>query len=456
LRSTRGSARDLAAEGTRAFDERGGARALLSARPSALREGDRLVQPDLARTLELYAREGETAFYRGRVARAIVDELARSRVPEAERGGAVGDGTGRGWITLDDLASYRSIERTPLKGWFRGMEIVTMPLPSSGGVVLLQWLGILEGLPLEAERGHTLVQNRLDASRGVTSTSDDPGLSERMVHWWIEAARCAFADRAESLGDPEFWKAPIEELLSPEWIAERRIEIGERANLNVEPWKKPEREGGETTHLSVLDQQGNACSLTTTLNTTFGSGILVRGAGFLLDNEMDDFAIQKGSPNVFGLLGGAANEVAPRKRPLSSMTPTVLRDGGHLNVMVLGSPGGPRIISAVAQVFVAHARAGAIARSRRARAAPASAVEPGRDRVRARVRRGHRRRVEGAPRPSGRALEVALRERAGDPLARARRDARSVQRSATRRRGRRARAAPQTPARPSSASTPDL
>jgi gamma-glutamyltranspeptidase/glutathione hydrolase len=173
-----------------------------------------------------------------------------------------------------------------------------------------------------------------------------------MVHWWIEALRAAFADRAETMGDPDFVKVPIDELTSPAWIAERRIEIGESARVDVKPWQAPAHEGGETTHLSVLDDEGNACSLTTTLNTTFGSKTLVEGAGFFLNDEMDDFAIQPGSPNEYGLVGGAANAIAPRKRPLSSMMPTVLRDGGHANVMVIGSPGGPRIITAIAQVLL--------------------------------------------------------------------------------------------------------
>jgi gamma-glutamyltranspeptidase/glutathione hydrolase len=189
-----------------------------------------------------------------------------------------------------------------------------------------------------------------------------------MVHVWIEAFRAAFADRAESLGDPDFVRVPVNELLSTEWIAERRIGIGESADVDVAPWKRlhekpgegatppattePPHEGNQTTHLSVLDTDGNACAITTTLNALFGSGILVEGAGFLLNDEMDDFSIQRGSPNMFGLVGSAANEIAPRKRPLSSMMPTVLRDGGHANVMVLGSPGGPRIITSVSQVLL--------------------------------------------------------------------------------------------------------
>ncbi|MBK7877188.1 MAG: gamma-glutamyltransferase [Planctomycetes bacterium] len=171
-----------------------------------------------------------------------------------------------------------------------------------------------------------------------------------MAHWWIESLRCAFADRAKHLGDPRFHPVPLKELLSSDWISARRVSIGESAHPEVQP--KPPHEGQNTTHLSVLDRAGNAVSLTTTLNDTFGSGLYVRAFGFLLNNEMDDFAVQEGSPNLYGLVGGAANAPQPGKRPLSSMTPTVLREGGHANVLVLGSPGGPRIITSVLQVIL--------------------------------------------------------------------------------------------------------
>jgi gamma-glutamyltranspeptidase/glutathione hydrolase len=172
-----------------------------------------------------------------------------------------------------------------------------------------------------------------------------------MAHWWIEALRGAFADRAAYLGDPDYVDVPVDRLLAPETIAARRVEIGEVARADLGP-ARVVREGGETTHLSVLDPGGNAVSLTTTLNTTFGSGILVRGGGFLLNDEMDDFAPAGGRPNVYGLVGGAANAVQPGKRPLSSMTPVVVRAGGHANTLVLGSPGGPRIITSVTQVLL--------------------------------------------------------------------------------------------------------
>ncbi|MDZ4774539.1 MAG: gamma-glutamyltransferase family protein [Planctomycetota bacterium] len=344
-------ARDLVAEGLRE-SMNAPARALFYPGGRPLKVGDRLVQPDLARTLTVIAEKGANGFYRGALTDLIVREIERGRIPRGDLGGAIGDGSGSGWITREDLASYTVKERAPLKGWFRGLEIVTMPPPSSGGIVLVQALGMLEGLPLSTDRNETLAAHGIEKEKGASTSTDTPGLSERMVHWWIESLRAAFADRAETMGDPDFVSVPIAALTSPAWIAQRRIEIGESARVDVEPWHPPAREGGETTHVSVLDDEGNACSLTTTLNTTFGSKTMVEGAGFFLNDEMDDFAIQAGTPNGFGLVGGTANAIQPSKRPLSSMTPTVLRDGGHANVMVIGSPGGPRIITAVFQVLL--------------------------------------------------------------------------------------------------------
>ncbi len=310
-----------------------------------LAENELLRQPELAETLATFASRGASGFYGGRVAEALVAELARTPVPQSER-------TGEGWITLEDLGRYQVAAREPLTGWFRGQEIVTMPPPSSGGLVLLQTLGVLEGLPLDTEMRSAERDARIKFASTHEQPRDNPALSERMLHWWIEALRGAFADRARHMGDPDFGNGvPVHELLSPSWIAERRVSIGELAAPLVEAWQPP-REGGNTTHLSVLDAQGNAVSLTTTLNQAFGSGVMVREAGFLLNDEMDDFALQADSPNAFGLVGGAANALAPRKRPLSSMTPTVVREGGHTARMVLGSPGGPKIITAVAEVLL--------------------------------------------------------------------------------------------------------
>jgi gamma-glutamyltranspeptidase/glutathione hydrolase len=259
-------------------------------------------------------------------------------------------------MTLADLSGYQVRERIPLHGWFRGMEIVSMPPPSSGGIVLLQALGILEGMPLDVQKIRAAADRAIEEQAGAAGASaapraDSPLLDERMAHWWIEALRCAFADRAEHMGDPDFVSVPTRDLLSADWIARRRVSIGQDANPNVPAWQ-PSREGSQTTHLSVLDASGNAVSLTTTLNSFFGSGLLVADAGFFLNDEIDDFSIGTNSPNQFGLVGGSANAIAPGKRPLSSMTPTVVRDGGHANVIVIGSPGGPKIISSVLEVLL--------------------------------------------------------------------------------------------------------
>jgi len=341
-------ARDLAEPGRRErFSP--AARELFYPQGQALQAGALLRQPALAQTLALFANSGPAVFQRGPLAQAIVDTLDAAPVPEDPAAGGAA-GRLRGWLTLADLAEYQVAERAPLSGWFRGYEVITMPPPSSGGVVLLQVLGMLEGLPLDAQREHTAREQALSRPSLSGGPPPERGLDERMLHWWIETLRAAFADRAVHLGDPDFHAVPVEALLAPHEIARRRIAIGEHARPEVAAWEA--REGQNTTHLSVLDRAGNAVSLTTTLNDSFGSGIYVREAGFLLNNEMDDFALQAGSPNLYGLVGGRANAPEPRKRPLSSMTPTVLREGGHVNSLVLGSPGGPRIITAVLQVVL--------------------------------------------------------------------------------------------------------
>jgi len=314
-----------------------------------LREREVLRQPDLAATLELLAGQGPQAFYVGRVADKIVAEIAATPVPPAA--GEIAAAASSPWITPADLAAYKVVLRPPLRGWFRGMEILTMAPPSSGGIVLLQALGILEGLPLDAQKARAAANRAIEREKGVAAGVDSPNLDERMVHWWIEAMRCAFADRAEHMGDPDFVAVPVRELLSSDWIARRRVSIGQNADPTVAAWQ-PAHEGTETTHVSVLDREGNAVSLTTTINSFFGSGILVGGAGFFLNDSIDDFALAAGKPNQFGLVGGAANALAPGKRPLSSMTPTIVRDGGHATVIVLGSPGGPRIITSILQVLL--------------------------------------------------------------------------------------------------------
>lgn len=331
---------DLSRPNTRArLEASPGARALFYPGGEPLQQGKLLVQPDLAETLSRIGRRGPDGFYRGEVARAVVREL------ESLHGDVRAVALDGPWIGEDDLMGYSVVWRTPLRGWFRGQEVLTMPPPSSGGIILLQVLSLVDGFPIGTERAQGLAR-RSEIAQDVTAE----GLTPRIVHWWIEALRVAFAERAEHLGDPDFHDVPVERLLSPEWVAERRVSIGEEARPDTVPM--PESEGTNTTHLSVLDQAGNAVSMTTTLNSAFGSGILVRGGGFLLNNEMDDFALGGSASNQYGLVGGEANAVRPGKRPLSSMTPTVLRGGGHRVSMVLGSPGGPRIITAVTAVVL--------------------------------------------------------------------------------------------------------
>jgi len=302
-----------------------------------LLEGELFVQADLGRTLARLRDQGPSGFYEGAVGKALLGSLDQAH---------------GGRFTASDLTDYKPRWLPALRGWFRGREVITMPPPSSGGIVLLQVLAMLDGMPLDAERDATRALVRAGTGEGQVA-DPDAAISARELHWWIEAMRRAFADRAEEMGDPDFWPVPVDQLLSSEWIAQRRVSIGERADPNIGPWQRPVPEsGGETTHLSVLDSDGNAVSLTTTLNTTFGTGILVPGAGFILNNELDDFAIQAGVPNTYGLIGSQANALEPGKRPLSSMTPTVIRDAGEAVTMVIGSPGGPRIITSVLEVIL--------------------------------------------------------------------------------------------------------
>ncbi len=277
--------------------------------------GERFVQPELAATLERIARGGAREFYEGETAR----RLARAM---SENGGL---------ITLADLKAYEAVERKPLKGSYRGYDIVTAPPPSSGGVGILEMLGILEGAGYEKS--------------GAGSAAS--------IHWTAEAMRRYFADRSEYMGDPDFVRVPVAGMLNREYIAGLRRSIDpERAtpSAQVRPGKPAEHESSETTHYSIVDAEGNAVSVTYTLNNSYGSGVTAPGLGFLLNDEMDDFAAKPGVPNLFGLVQGEANAIEPRKRPLSSMTPTIVLRNGRL-YMVVGSPGGPRIITAVLEVI---------------------------------------------------------------------------------------------------------
>jgi gamma-glutamyltranspeptidase/glutathione hydrolase len=279
-----------------------------------LREGDRLVQGDLAATLEAIGRDGARAFYEGPVAERIV--------------AAVREAGGR--MTLDDMKAYRVVERAPLRGLYRGHEVVSMPPPSAGGAHLIQLLNVLEGYPLGA-----LGQN-----------------SAATIHLMAEAMKLAYADRARFLGDPDHVAIPIAGLLSKPYAARLRglIDAGRaRPAAEVEQLDLAPKESDQTTHFSVVDAEGNAVSLTTTLNFSYGLGLVAEGTGVLLNNELDDFAAAPGAANAYGLTGGEANAPGPNRRPLSSMTPTfVFRDGALM--LATGSPGGSRIITIVLQM----------------------------------------------------------------------------------------------------------
>jgi gamma-glutamyltranspeptidase/glutathione hydrolase len=279
-----------------------------------LQEGDRLIQLDLADTLQRIADGGARAFYTGRTAEQIAAAVA-------EAGGI---------MTVDDLKNYRAVERPVVRGTYRGYDIVSMPPPSSGGVALIEMLNILEGYDL-AKLG-----------RSVAS-----------FHYMIEAMKRAYADRAVYMGDPDSVKMPVAGLISKKYAASLRAQIGEHATpaADIRSGKPGQAEGRNTTHFSVIDRDGNAVSNTYTLNFSYGLGLVADGTGVLLNNELDDFTAKPGTANAYGLVGFNANLPGPGKRPLSSMTPTiVLKDGKP--VLVTGSPGGSRIITAVLQVIM--------------------------------------------------------------------------------------------------------
>jgi gamma-glutamyltranspeptidase/glutathione hydrolase len=279
-----------------------------------LHEGDWLLQPDLADTLKAIAQDGPRAFYRGRIAGEIADAVH-----------AAG-----GIITPDDLKNYHAVERPVMRGTYRGHTIVSMPPPSSGGVALIEMLNILEGYDLGK------------LGRGVSS-----------LHNMIEAMKRAYADRAVYMGDPDTLKMPIAGLISKKYAAGLRAGIGDKATpaADIHPGKPIDFEGDNTTHFSVIDRDGNAVSNTYTLNFSYGLGLVAGSTGVLLNNELDDFTAKPGTANAYGLVGFNANLPGPNKRPLSSMTPTiVLKDGKPF--LITGSPGGSRIITAVLQVIV--------------------------------------------------------------------------------------------------------
>lgn len=279
--------------------------------------GDLLVQPELAETLRRISSQGSAGFYKGRTAELIVEEMKR----------------GGGLITLEDLENYKPVWKEPIQCTYRNYRVITMPPSSSGGIVLCQLLGMLEEFSLR--------------QMGFQKAPS--------VHAIVEAERRAYADRAKYLGDDAFYPVPVERLLSKEYLRKRMADFDpQRATpsqlvgadsfqLKVEHF--------ETTHTSIVDAEGNAVAVTTTLNLNYGSKVLVHGAGFFLNDEMDDFSVKPGVPNYFGLIGAEANAIAPGKRMLSSMTPTIVEKDGEL-FLVLGAPGGSTIITAVLQTML--------------------------------------------------------------------------------------------------------
>ena len=281
-----------------------------------LQAGAPLVQRDLAQSLQLISQQGAKAFYQGAIAEKIAAEMAAH--PNA--------------MTLQDLRDYKVVEREPVRGSYRGYQIVTMPPPSSGGAHLIQILNMMERWPMK--------------QWGVNSAQS--------VHHMTEAMKLAYADRAEYLGDPDFVKIPLAGLTSKRYAADlaATIQAGKaRPSSDIKPGKPQPYESDQTTHYSVVDKTGNAVAVTYTLNTNFGSGIVAKGTGILLNNEMDDFSAKPGVANAYGLIGDDANAVQAGKRPLSSMTPTLVLKDGKL-ALVTGSPGGARITTTVLQQIV--------------------------------------------------------------------------------------------------------
>ncbi|XQW87010.1 gamma-glutamyltransferase [Thalassotalea piscium] len=268
-------------------------------------------QPELAATLKRISSEGKDGFYRGETAKIISDFMAKNG----------------GIITEEDLAHYQSKWREPVQMKWRQYDVVTAPPPSSGGIAILQWLTMYDLAKKDSKMTHN---------------------SKDYMHLLSEIGKRVFADRAEYLGDPDFYKVPVNKLLSKDYLAKRIADISLNNISKTAEIKPGLGESRDTTHFSIVDQWGNAISNTTTINYTFGSGVVVEGAGFLLNDEMDDFSAKPGVANIFGAVGGVANEIQPTKRMLSSMSPTILLKNGVVK-MVTGSPGGTTIISSVYQ-----------------------------------------------------------------------------------------------------------
>jgi len=274
------------------------------------KEGDTLFQKDLAKTLKRIAENGEKEFYEGKTAELLIEEMNR----------------GKGIITAEDLKNYQAKERKPRSFTYKDYQVYTMDLPSSGGLMLEMMLKMLSTFDLEEMGFH----------------------SAEAIHYIVEVERRAYADRTEYMGDPDFVEVPTEMLLNEDYLKRRLADFIPGKAGKSENVFSGLQESEETTHLSVLDKDGNAVAVTTTLNTHYGSGVVVGGAGFLLNNEMDDFSIKTGIPNEYGLLGSEANQIEPQKRPVSSMMPTILTKE-EKPFMVVGTPGGSTIITSVLQ-----------------------------------------------------------------------------------------------------------
>ena len=292
------------------------ARVFFKADGSPYSAGEKLVQSDLAWSLKEIARDGAAAFYEGEVGQRIAADMKAND----------------GLITESDLAAYDVVWREPVTGSYRGYAIASMPPPSSGGVHLVQILNLLESYPL----------GEMGAGSAAT------------LHVMAEAMKLAYADRSQHLGDPDFWKVPQRGLTSKAYASRLRQRIDQDRALaatEIGPGDPVPYESNETTHFSVADRFGNVVSNTYTINFSYGSGIVAKGTGILLNNEMDDFSAKPGTPNAYGLIGGAANAIEPGKRPLSSMTPTLVFKNGK-PWLVTGSPGGSRIITTVLQIVL--------------------------------------------------------------------------------------------------------
>ena len=280
------------------------------------KKGDLLIQKDLANTLKRILKFGRDGFYSGKTAELIIKEMIR----------------GNGLISNEDLKDYTSVYREPIIGSYKDYKIISMGPPSSGGILLVNMLNMLENFQID--------------SMGWNSS--------KYVHLITEVERRAYADRSKHIGDPGYWNVPISTLISKEYASKRiesiSMDVASLSN-NVSASNMEDSESRETTHYSIVDKWGNAVSVTTTINLSYGNGIVVEGAGFFLNNEMDDFSAKPGSPNVYGLIGNEANSIEPNKRPLSSMTPTIVLKGQR-PYMVIGSPGGSTIITTVLQCLL--------------------------------------------------------------------------------------------------------